>query len=161
MVTKRNEKKNEVQNTVDEEFQNIETHRLTRLTPKPLTRLEGKHYSPLVMRKYTRWGCPLFVALITDDDLNNLDEVVTEFMQERLPDSSDGQGWKWPSSLQGMRDIAGALTEEMVRAYDKVEGAAVVLSADKMLISSLFGDFMTHHQCKAELLAYLQLSTQI
>jgi len=120
----------------------------------PLTKLTGKHYSPLIIRKYTKWGFPLFVALITDDDLSDLDDQVLRFMDSQCP-YGDVKG------IQDVRDLAGALTDFLTSYYNKVEGAGVVVYADKMFVSSLFGDFMTHLQCKYELYSLLQMSTGV
>ena len=50
---------------------------------KVRTKLVGKEGSPLVIRRFTTpAGVPCFVALITDDDLSSLDEVVTTFFKE-------------------------------------------------------------------------------
>lgn len=125
---------------------------------QPLTRLEGKHFSPLVLRKYTKWGPPLYVALITDDNLDDLDERVLGFIESKI---GSGEDWTWPTSIQDQRDIAGGLANHLFRTYNKVEGLGVMLYADKMFVSSLHGDFMTHLQCKLEFYQLLNLSSQI
>lgn len=117
---------------------------------EPKTRLVGKEYSPLVIRRYS---LPIltFVALITDDNLDDLDDVVSGFF-----DSTDT-----PNSIQGMRNVTGQLSEILTKKYPKTEGVAVIIQADKCTISSLAGDFMNHHQCKAELYFLLNFGTQV
>ena len=121
------------------------------MTDQPFTRLAGKEYSPLIIRRYST---PIlhWVALITDDDLNKLDEYMREY-------------WKGHSldfvNIQDFRNIAGEISELLQQKFERTEGAAVIISADKMLISSLYGDFMVHEQCRIELYSLLNLSTQI
>jgi hypothetical protein len=118
------------------------------------TKLVDKHYSPLVIRKYTHWGFPIYVGMITDDDLSNLDEVVVEFMKQ-----NEGEGWV--NNIQKLRNLAGALTDHLNTVYGKTEGAAVVIYADKAFISSLHGDFMNHTSCRIEFYGLLQMSTGV
>jgi len=117
---------------------------------KPFTRLSGKEYSPLVIR---RFSTPVlhWVAIITDDNLDSLDNLVRDF-------------WKNMSeveSIQDWRNLAGLLVEKLVAKYEKVEGAGAIISADKILISSLYGDFMTHLGCRLELYTLLNLSNLV
>ncbi len=118
------------------------------------TRLVDKHYSPLVIRKYTHWGFPIYVGLITDDDLTNLDELVVAFMKENAE-----QGWV--NNIQKLRNLAGGMTEYLNETYEKAEGVAVVIYADKAFISSLHGDFMNHASCRIEFYGLLQMSTGV
>lgn len=116
----------------------------------PHTRLSGKEYSPLVIRRvstpFLHW-----VAIITDDSLDSLDKIIQDFW------SSDPD----KETIQQMRNCCGQLCEDVSTAYKSVEGVAVIFSADKMLISSLYGDFMVHMQCRLELYQLLNLSTQV
>ena len=59
------------------------------------------------------------------------------------------------------RDVAGELTDYLMRHYNSVEGVAVIFSLDKLLVSSLAGDFMNHAQCRLELYTLLAISTQV
>lgn len=127
---------------------------------QPLTRLAGKHWSPLIIRKYTRWGPPIYVAIITDDNLDDLDRKVSEFLEGALPKDEDDK-WTWPPSIQDQRDLAGGMTDFLVHHYNKCEGVAVILYADKMFTSSLHGDFMIHTSCRIELYGLLQMSTGV
>jgi hypothetical protein len=118
------------------------------------TKLVDKHYSPLVIRKYTHWGFPIYVGLITDDDLTKLDEFITGFMGLYAKEG-------WVNNIQTLRNLAGALTEQLNTAYAKSEGVAVVFYVDKCFISSLHGDFMNHTACHIEFYGLLQMSTGV
>ena len=110
------------------------------------TSLVHKHYEPMIVRRFvTKWGVPLFVGLICGDNLDDLDELL-KWYQERY--------WM-PESIQGIRDWVGRLGEIIAKYYDKVEGVAVILYADKMAVSSLYGDFMNHMGCREELYSLL------
>jgi len=117
---------------------------------EPNTRLVGKEYSPLIIRRYSM---PVlhFVALITDDNLDDLDDTVNGFFGEN----------PIPNSIQGVRNSAGALSETLFRKYSKTEGVAVIIQADKMTISSLAGDFMNHVSCRIELYNLLTFATGV
>jgi len=117
---------------------------------EPKTKLVGKEYSPLIIR---RFSTPIltFVAIISDDNLDNLDSVVNGFFDVA----------ELPNTIQGMRNVAGKLSEILVKSYPKTEGVAVILQADKMTISSLYGDFMNHEQCRLELYSLLNFATQV
>jgi len=107
---------------------------------KPYTRLSNKEFSPLVIRRYSE-PFLFFVALITDDDLDNLDDLVIRFVKKN----------DLPESIQEFRNFAGKLSKFLLLSYPKTEGVAIVIYADKMTISSLSGDFMNHEQCRLEL----------
>src|SRR5262247_533003 len=95
-----------------------------------LTRLIDKHYSPLVVRKTSKWGFPVWVTLITDDDLSNLDDVIETFMDEVAKADE-----KFYSNIQKMRNVAGAFVQRLIDTYPRrMEGAAVVIYADKAWI---------------------------
>ena len=115
------------------------------------TKLVDKQYSPLVIRKYTHWGFPIYVGLITDNDLTNLDEIVVDYMNQH-------QKEHWVNNIQTLRNLAGDLTSHLNTVYEKTEGVAVVFYVDKMFISSLFGDFMNHASCRIELYGLLTMS---
>jgi len=121
---------------------------------KVFTKLVDKHYSPLVIRKYTHWGFPIYVGLITDNDLTNLDDIFLKFMEEYQKES-------WVNNIQKLRNLAGALTEHLNTVYEKTEGVAVVFYVDKCFISSLHGDFMNHTSCRIEFYGLLQMSTGV
>ena len=117
------------------------------MTGLPYTRLSGKEHSPLVLR---RVSMPFlhFVCIISDDNLDPLDDVIQNFWGE---DPQVG-------TIQEMRNACGALQEDVVSMFPHTEGCAVVFSADKMLIVSLAGDHMNHLGCRLELFSLLQMS---
>jgi hypothetical protein len=104
------------------------------------TRVVEKEYSPLIVRRYSQ---PIthFVAIITDDNLSDLDKVVMEFWRNR----------EIKNDIQIMRNYCGELTEVLKNKYTKAEGIAVIGICDKLVISSLFGDFMNSLMCRLEL----------
>jgi len=114
-------------------------------------KLIGKEYSPLILRRYS---VPIlhWIAIICDSDLSRLDSMALEF-------------WKTEgleiSSIQAARNLAGRLQKNVIDGFEKIEGVAVILSCDKMIVSSLYGDFMNHLQCRLELYSLLNLSTNI
>jgi len=121
---------------------------------RTFTKLIDKQYSPLVIRKYTHWGFPIYIGLITDNDLTDLDDVVKEFM---IIHKKDG----WVNNIQSLRNMAGVFCDVLNKHYDKTEGVAVIFYVDKMFVSSLFGDFMNHTSCRIELYGLLNMSTGV
>lgn len=121
---------------------------------KALTRLTEKAYSPLVIRKITKFGFPIYVGIITDDDLDTLDQVVVAFIKTHIA------MWK-SDSIQDKRNLAGMLCDEITAKFQKTEGVGVVLYIDKTCISSLFGDFMNHGMCRNEFYFLLNMGTQV
>lgn len=117
------------------------------------TRLAGKELSPLTVRKYTNLpglgGLPVFVALITDDGLNTLDEHVIDFTSKHVVRYGPA------SNLQWFREYAGQLTEHLAHSYPRAEGVAVIIFPDKAAVASLRGDFMNHLHCRMELYAII------
>lgn len=116
-------------------------------------RLMDKHHSPMVIRKITKYGFPLYVGIITDDTLSDLDEAILGPLKKSEIGAT--------RDLQILRDIVGGLSEHLLAHYPRTEGLAVILYADKAFISSLFGDFMTHHSCRTELFSLLNMSTGV
>lgn len=127
---------------------------MSKKKSKARTALTQKQYSPLVIRKITRFGFPIYASIITDDDLNRLDDVVIKFVKKHIK--------KWKSnSIQDKRWLAGALCDKMSEAFENTEGTAVVLYIDKTCISSLAGDFMNHAMCRQELYFLLNMGTAV
>ncbi|MEM5866362.1 MAG: hypothetical protein QXG39_00380 [Candidatus Aenigmatarchaeota archaeon] len=116
----------------------------------PLTKLTEKHSSPLIIRRYSE---PIltFVGIISDDNLDGLDFVVKTFFTEN----------EIQNSIQGLRNLAGKLCEKIKETFLRVEGVAVVMYADKMVISSLSGDFMNCEMCRKELYDLLNFMTKV
>jgi hypothetical protein len=71
---------------------------------KVFTKLIDKHFSPLVIRKYTHWGFPIYIGMITDNDLSDFDKVVVEFMNDH---AKEGRA----NNVQTLRNFAGPLIE--------------------------------------------------
>lgn len=111
------------------------------------TSLSGKEWEPLIVRRYST---PVlhWVAMIVGDNVDTLDEIVKKFWD----------GKPACSTIQDWRNIAGELNDIISKEYNKVEAAGVVVAADKMLVSSLYGDFMNHLGCRMELYALINTS---
>lgn len=119
-----------------------------------LTRLTEKVYSPLVIRKITKFGFPIYVGIITDDNLDTLDHVVVGFIKKHI------DLWK-NESIDDKRWLAGALCDVLCEEFEKTEGIGIVLYIDKTCISSLFGDMMNHGMCRSEFYSLLQMGTAV
>jgi len=118
------------------------------------TRLLDKNWSPLIVRKYQYEGWPLFIGMICDANLNDLDNTVLDLADEAYKKFNKFVG------IQDARNACGFLSDGIVKHYSKVkrgcvEGVAVIWYVDKCFISSLYGDFMVHAPCKAELFAII------
>ena len=120
---------------------------------EPNTRLSGKEFSPMILRRYSmpflHW-----VAIISDDNLDELDKIALQFWTDQQ------RAWEG-ASIQDMRNMCGGLNAKVMAAFPKIEACGVIFSADKMIVSSLAGDFMNHEQCRLELYSLLNLSTQV
>ena len=117
---------------------------------KPKTRLIGKEFSPLIIRRYSM---PVlhFVAMISDHNLDGLDDNVDEYFKEH----------PMQESIQAVRNSAGGLADFLYKKYPRTEGVAVILQVDKMTVSSLSGDFMNHTACRIELYNLLTFATGV
>lgn len=142
------------------------------------TRLLDKNWSPLIVRKYQMEGWPLYIGIICDANLNDLDKLVydvfdtlfreveveheVEFdagsrtirenvkVAKRVPIKGFVDG-----TIQGVRNTCGLLGDEIVKHYNMLkrgvsEGVIVCWYVDKMFCSSAYGDFMTHEKCAME-----------
>jgi len=113
------------------------------------TRLLDKNWSPLIVRKYQMEGWPMYIGIICDANLNDLDRYVYDIMDEADENNFlDG-------SIQGVRNTCGLLGDRLVEKYNQVkrgvaEGVIVCWYVDKMFCSSAYGDFMTHNKCAME-----------
>jgi len=127
---------------------------------KVSTKLLDKSFSPMIIRKYTRIGFPLYVHMICDENLDDLDIIVhdcIDFCRENNILSN---------SIQSLRNFTGILGEKINNHYDEkkrgcVESLGIIFYADKMIISSLQGDCMNHNSCRQELYDSLLIMTQI
>lgn len=126
--------------------------------PEPVTQLLEKNMAPMIIRKYQGYGWPLFVALICDQDLSDLDDVVMGYLKQCDP--------KQMNNIQDLRNFCGNLSDGIVNFYNQykfgcVEGVGVIAYWDKCLCSSLYGDHMTHGQCRVELFTLLNMMTNM
>jgi hypothetical protein len=122
------------------------------------TRLLEKNYSPLIVRKYCAKNWPLFISIICDLSLSDLDSVVHNIIEESES--------FFINDIQELRNFCGYMSEKITDHYNKikrgsVEGVAVLLYADKLFISSLTNDFMCHQNCKMELFQILNIMPHI
>lgn len=127
---------------------------LTRDDSSTSTRLLDKNWSPLIVRKYQYQGWPLFVSLICDANLNDLDATVY-----KIADEAKDLGFV-NGTIQGSRNFCGYMSDKLVEHYGLVkqgcvEGVAILWYIDKCFIASLYGDFMVHASCKQELYAII------
>jgi len=124
------------------------------------TRLLDKNWSPLVIRKYQMEGWPMFIGVICDANLNDLDDVVYKIMDE-----AEELGFV-NGTIQGHRNVCGLLSDRLVKHYNKVkrgvmEGNCVFWYTDKCAISSAYGDLMTHEKCAMEFYSILNMMPHI
>jgi hypothetical protein len=124
------------------------------------TRLLDKNWSPLCVRKYQMEGWPMFIGIICDANLNDLDEVVYNIWDE-----AKELGFV-NGTIQGHRNCCGLLSDRLVAHYNKtkrgvMEGNCVFWYTDKLAISSAYGDLMTHNKCAMEFYSILQMMPHI
>lgn len=133
---------------------------MTRDDSSTATRLLDKNWSPLIVRKYQMEGWPLFISLICDANLNDLDEVVYRIHAEaKNLNFVDGK-------IQSARNYVGYMSDQIIAHYNAVkpgvtEGVAVIWYIDKCFISSCYGDLMTHTKCAIELYGILNMMPHI
>ena len=124
------------------------------------TRLLDKNWSPLIVRKYQMEGWPMFIGIICDANLNDLDDVVYDIWDE-----AKELGFV-NGTIQGHRNCCGLLSDRLVTHYNKtkrgvMEGNCVFWYTDKLAISSAYGDLMTHEKCAMEFYSILQMLPHI
>lgn len=127
---------------------------------KTSTRLLDKNWSPLIVRKYQMKGWPLFIGIICDANLNDLDSLIYSLSEEAE------QHGMFDGNIQSVRNYCGFLSDGIVGHYDKVkkgcaEGVMVCYYVDKMFVSSAYGDLMTHEKCAAEFYSILNMLPHI
>lgn len=133
---------------------------LARDDSSTATRLLDKNWSPLIVRKYQMEGWPMYIGIICDANLNDLDTVVYDIVQgAKKLGFLDG-------TIQGVRNACGMLNDQIVEHYNKVkrgvaEGVIVCWYVDKCFVSSAYGDFMTHTKCAAEFYSILNMLPHI
>lgn len=122
------------------------------------TRLLNKNYSPLIIRKYMIHGWSMFIGIICDVSLSDLDRLV----YERLKDVEEEVG----NDIQNIRNICGYLNESIVEHYNSkkegsVEGVYVLWYVDKLFCASAYGDLMQHEKCVNEFLTLVNMMPHI
>ena len=133
---------------------------MTRDDSSTSTRLLEKNWSPLIIRKYQMFGWPMFIGIICDANLNDLDKVVYDIM-----DQANKHGFI-DGTIQGARNTCGFLSDELVKYYNNIkrgvmEGIIVFWYQDKLAISSAYGDLMTHQKCAMEFYSILNMMPHI
>jgi hypothetical protein len=124
------------------------------------TKLLDKNFSPMIIRKYTRIGFPLYVHIICDQNLDDLDTIVHDCIDMCRKDGI------LKNNIQSLRNFTGVLSDYINNHYDNikrgcVESLGIIFYADKILISSLSGDAMNHFSCREELYQCLNLMAKI
>ncbi len=119
------------------------------------TRLLDKQYSPLVVRKYYVANWPLYVGIISDANLNDLDQVVLKII-----DKAKEFGFL-DGNIQDVRNFCGYMSDMIDKHYDSikkgsVEGLGIAWYVDKMFCSSLSKDHMVHKSCRDEFYSILR-----
>lgn len=133
---------------------------VTRDDSKTATRLLDKNWSPLIVRKYQMKGWPLFIGIICDANLNDLDNIVYSLTEE-----AEKLGM-FDGNIQSVRNYCGFLSNGIVNYYNNIkrgcaEGVMICYYVDKMFCSSAFGDLMTHEKCAAEFYSILNMMPHI
>lgn len=124
------------------------------------TKLLDKNFSPMIIRKYTRIGFPLYVHMICDENLDDLDNIVHDCIDYCRDNGVLG------NNIQSLRNFTGVLSDWINGHYDNkkrgcVESLGIIFYADKMIISSLQGDCMNHASCRDEMYHCLNLMAKI
>ena len=114
------------------------------------TNLISKNFSPLTVRKYNAVGMwPLWIGLIIDESLSDLDFVVNGILE------ACEENGMFANDIQQIRNITGILSEGIKIYYNGkkkncVEGIAIALYVDKNFVQNFAGDFMNHTSCRIE-----------
>ena len=132
---------------------------MTRDDSSTATRLLDKNWSPLVVRKYQMEGWPMFIGIICDANLDDLDDVVYDIMDEV-------EELGFLGTIQGHRNACGLISDRLAKHYNKIkrgvmEGNCVFWYTDKCAVSSAYGDLMTHYKCAMEFYSILQMLPHI
>ena len=118
------------------------------------TNLISKHYSPMGMVHVNipldiDSNLQLWIGIISDCNLTELESVVNSALVQCLKHKI------LPSTLQGLRDISGIVSETILTYYssmkeNSVEGIGIVACCNNNYVSSLYGDMMNHLACREE-----------
>jgi len=154
-----NQLKNEVKKLI--ESRNLGKGRFGINDDKTNTNLISKNYSPLICRKYNIIsGWPMYVGIICDENLDELDFVVNTVIKECK------ESGMISNSIQQMRNVTGILSETIVNYYNNikencVEGVAILLYIDKCAIENFMGDFMSCYPVRIEWAGIINLLPHI
>ncbi len=124
------------------------------------TRLISKNWSPLLVRKYYVKKWPMWIGLICDCNLNDLDQVVNKIIKEgKELGFLDGK-------IQSGRNFCGLMSDRLDDHYNSIktgstEGVAVSYYQDKCFYSSLSSDMMVHKSCRDEYYHILKILPHI
>jgi len=132
----------------------------TRDDSKTTTRLLYKNWSPMIVRKYYVSNWPCYIGLITDCNLNDLDQVVMNIIND-----AEKYGFL-DGNIQSCRNFCGFMSDEIDKHYDSikkgsVEGISIAWYVDKCFISSLSKDYMVHKSCRDEFYSILKILPHI
>jgi len=124
------------------------------------TRLLDKQWSPLLIRKYYVENWPLWVGIISDCNLNDLDETVLKII-----DKSRELGFL-DGNIQDVRNFCGFMSDSLDKHYDSIkkgsiEGLGIAWYVDKCFCSSLAKDMMVHKSCRDEFYSILKILPHI
>lgn len=125
------------------------------------TNLISKHYSPLTIRRCNMInGWPMFVGLICDEDLSDLDMVINGVVDACM------EGGVISNNIQNMRNFTGVLCESLVTHYNAkkkncMEGVYILLSCDKTMVANAWGDAMVHQKCLNEIMGILNIAPHV
>jgi hypothetical protein len=116
------------------------------------TNLISKNFSPMIIRKYNLSalnGWPMWVGLIIDEDLTNLDFIINGAIKACEDSGMIG------NNIQMSRNITGIISETIKNYYNSikencVEGIAITLYLDKVYVQNYTGDFMNFMGCRLE-----------
>jgi len=127
---------------------------------KNATRLLQKNFSPLVVRKFQILSWPMFIGVICDANLDDLDDVVLNSV-DKCKDLGFLNG-----TIQGSRNTCGFISEEISNHYNAIkrncmEGSLVFWYVDKCAIASATGDLMSHEKCCMEFYQIVNILTKI
>lgn len=154
------EAKGEIWGTNAPNMGNVANAGMARDDSMTTTRLLDKQWSPLICRKYYVCNWPLWVGIISDCNLNDLDKVVMNIINE-----GEKLGFL-DGNIQSVRNFCGYMSDQIEKHYNSikqgsVEGLAIAWYVDKMFCSSLSKDHMVHKSCRDEFYSILKILPHI
>lgn len=124
------------------------------------SRLVQKNFSPMIVRRTSVKNWPVFVGLICDYSLEDLDVLI-----HNIIDEADNMNMLI-NNIQSLRNFIGYMNERITNHYnDKKRGCAegVIVTGifDKFFAQSAGGDFMNHTKCLQEYMFLLNMAPHI